>query len=50
MLDQDQIQDIKALFPAEALSADTSRGFELTEYWYFPRLVAGEGQATKNDE
>ena len=30
MLNQDQIQAIKAPFPPEALSADTSRGFELT--------------------
>ena len=30
MLNQDQIQAIKAPFPSEALSSDTSRGFELT--------------------
>ncbi len=30
MLTQDQIQALKAPFPAVALSADTSRGFELT--------------------
>jgi hypothetical protein len=30
MLTQDQIQAIKASFPSEALSSDTSRGFELT--------------------
>jgi hypothetical protein len=30
MLKQDQVQGLKARFPAEALSADTSRGFELT--------------------
>ena len=30
MLNQDQMQAIKAPFPPEALSADTSRGFELT--------------------
>jgi hypothetical protein len=30
MLNQDQLQAIKAPFPPEALSADTSRGFELT--------------------
>jgi hypothetical protein len=30
MLTQEQIQAIKAPFPPEALSADTSRGFELT--------------------
>ena len=30
MLAQEQIQAIKAPFPPEALSADTSRGFELT--------------------
>ena len=30
MLNQDQIQAIKAPFPPEALSSDTSRGFELT--------------------
>ena len=30
MLNQDQLQAIKAPFPQEALSRDTSRGFELT--------------------
>jgi hypothetical protein len=30
MLTQDQIQALKSSFPPEALSADTSRGFELT--------------------
>ena len=30
MLNQDQLQAIKAPFPPEALSSDTSRGFELT--------------------
>ena len=30
MLNQDQLQAIKAPFPSEALSSDTSRGFELT--------------------
>jgi hypothetical protein len=30
MCSQDQVQGLKAPFPAEALSADTSRGFELT--------------------
>ena len=30
MLEQHQIQAIKAPFPPEALSSDTSRGFELT--------------------
>jgi hypothetical protein len=30
MLTQDQIQALKAPFPPEALSSDTSRGFELT--------------------
>jgi len=30
MLTQDQIQALKSPFPPEALSADTSRGFELT--------------------
>jgi len=30
MLTHDQIQALKAPFPAGALSADTSRGFELT--------------------
>ena len=30
MLSQDQIQAIQAPFPSEALSSDTSRGFELT--------------------
>jgi len=30
MLTQDQIQALKAPFPSEALSRDTSRGFELT--------------------
>ena len=30
MLNQDQLQAIKAPFPPEALGADTSRGFELT--------------------
>ena len=30
MLTQDQIEAIKAPFPPEALSSDTSRGFELT--------------------
>ena len=30
MLTQDQIQALKSPFPSEALSADTSRGFELT--------------------
>ena len=30
MLNQDQIQAVKAPFPSEALSSDTSRGFELT--------------------
>jgi len=30
MLNQDQVQALKAPFPAEALSKDTSRGFELT--------------------
>ena len=30
MLKQDQVQAIKAPFPGEALSSDTSRGFELT--------------------
>ena len=30
MLTQDQIEALRAPFPAEALSADTSRGFELT--------------------
>jgi hypothetical protein len=30
MLTQDQIQALKAPFPSEALSSDTSRGFELT--------------------
>ena len=30
MLTQEQLQAIQAPFPPEALSADTSRGFELT--------------------
>ena len=30
MLNQDQVQALKAPFPPEALSSDTSRGFELT--------------------
>jgi hypothetical protein len=30
MLNQDQIQALRSSFPPEALSADTSRGFELT--------------------
>ena len=30
MLKQDQIEALRAPFPAEALSSDTSRGFELT--------------------
>ena len=30
MSTQDQIQALKAPFPLEALSSDTSRGFELT--------------------
>ena len=30
MLNQDQLQAIKAPFPPEVLSSDTSRGFELT--------------------
>ena len=30
MCSQDQVQGLRAPFPAEALSADTSRGFELT--------------------
>lgn len=30
MLSQDQIQAIQAPFPPEALSSDTSRGFEFT--------------------
>jgi hypothetical protein len=30
VLNQDQMQAIQAPFPPEALSADTSRGFELT--------------------
>jgi hypothetical protein len=30
MLTQDQIQGLKAPFPSESLSSDTSRGFELT--------------------
>ena len=30
MLSSEQVQGLKARFPAEALSADTSRGFELT--------------------
>jgi hypothetical protein len=30
MLTEDQIQALKAPFPSEALSSDTSRGFELT--------------------
>ena len=30
MLTQEQIQAVKAPFPPEALSADMSRGFELT--------------------
>ena len=30
MLSQDQLSQLKASFPQEALSADTSRGFELT--------------------
>jgi hypothetical protein len=30
MLTQEQLQAIKAPFPPQAVSADTSRGFELT--------------------
>jgi hypothetical protein len=30
MLSENQISALRASFPAEALSADTSRGFELT--------------------
>ena len=30
MLTQDQVQALKAPFPPESLSSDTSRGFELT--------------------
>ena len=30
MLNQDQIQALRSPFPPEALSRDTSRGFELT--------------------
>ena len=43
MLNQEQLQAIKAPFPPQAVSADTSRGFELTQI-----KCRGEPQAVRS--